>query len=277
MELINELSVPLPPERAWEVLTDLALVAACLPGARLDAVDGEEHTGRLQVRVGPVPACYTGAARFLERDAAARRAVLRAGEKHRALLGEDQWRWLEAELTSSTGRWLLVGNQVMMAPLRLVNAAGGLGVNPSQWDGYPAERRRLYDLLWRTGWTSNVAVLSGDLHSSWGADLPVGAEFVSPSVTTSAFSQTVLPGVPGASALARRWFQSQNRHLRLVDLDHHGYVTVDVTPERVQGDWWHVDTIARRDRSERWAGGWWLGEGQLGLNRADGPATLSPR
>jgi len=202
----------------------------------------------------------------------ARRAVLRVGDADRALLGDEQWRWLEGELGSSTARWLLVGSQVMMAPVRFLNGRGGVGVNPSQWDGYPSERRRFYGLVRRSGRTSNVVVLSGDIHSSWAADLPVGAEFVTPSVTTDSFARTVLPGVPGAGRLAARWFMSQNRHLRMAELDHHGYVTVDVTPERVQGDWWHVDTIARRDRAERWAGGWSLGEGRVGLARADAPA-----
>ncbi len=32
-------------------------------------------------------------------------------------------------------------------------------------------------------------------------------------------------------------------HWRWVDLDSHGYVVVDVTPERVTAEWWHVDTV----------------------------------
>ena len=127
--------------------------------------------------------------------------------------------------------------------------------------------------LVQEGLLIDVAVLSGDIHSSWAADLPVGAEFVSPSVTTDTFSRTVLPSLPGLPALARRLFLSQNRHLRLCDLDHHGYVTVDVTPERIQGDWWHVDTIARRPSGERWAGGWSLAHGELGLRPAEAPAA----
>ncbi|MDQ3895693.1 MAG: alkaline phosphatase D family protein, partial [Actinomycetota bacterium] len=179
------------------------------------------------------PASTSGpAARVIDRDA--------------ALLGEEQWRWLEGEIGGSRARWLLVGNQVMMAPLHALNVAGGMGVNPTQWDGYPVERERFYDTMRRAGRTSNVAVLTGDLHSSWAADLPVGAEFVTPSVTTDSFARTVLPSFPGASRLARRVFLAQNRHLRMADLDRHGYVVLEVTPERLQADFWHVDTIARR-------------------------------
>ena len=202
-------------------------------------------------------------------------AEVRIVDRDRSLLGEEQWRWLDGEVRVSSGRWLLVGNQVMMAPLRALNVAGGLGVNPGQWDGYPAERQRFYDTLRAARRTSNVAVLTGDLHSSWAADLPVGAEFVTPSVTTDSFSRTTLPTLPGVSALARAVFLSQNRHLRLADLDRHGYVVVDVTPERVQADWWHLDTIVRRHGGERWGGGWWLADGEPGLRRAAAPTAVS--
>ncbi|HEX2118289.1 MAG TPA: alkaline phosphatase D family protein, partial [Acidimicrobiales bacterium] len=207
----------------------------------------------------------------------AQRPAVRIRHRDRALLGEEQWRWLGNEVAASDARWLLVGNQVMMAPLAVLGVAGGLGVNPSQWDGYPDERERFYDVLRGVGRTSNVAVLTGDIHSSWAADLPVGAEFVSPSVTTDSFTRTVFPGVPGGSALARGLFLWQNSHLRLADLDRHGYVVIDVTPERMQADWWHLDTIARRDTAERWGGGWWLADGSVGLRPAQGPASVSRR
>lgn len=198
--------------------------------------------------------------------------LFRISYRDRSLLGEPQWQWLDGEVAASSARWLLLGNQVMLAPLPAVNVAGGLGVNASQWDGYPTERDRLYDLLRRRGRSSNVAVLTGDLHSSWASDLPVGAEFVAPSVTTDSFADTVLPPMPGAAAVARRLLLWQNRHVRMGDMKRHGYVTVDVTPEAVQADWWHVDTITRRDRSERWGGGWRLVDGELGLRRAEAPA-----
>ncbi len=205
-------------------------------------------------------------------------ATARIAYRERSLLGEEQWRWLDGEVAASAARWLLVGNQVMMAPLHVLDVAGGTGVNASQWDGYPAERDRFYDLLRRRGRTSNVAVLTGDLHSSWASDLPVGAEFVSPSVTTDSFAETALPRVPGAAFLAERILRWQNGHVRMSDIHRHGYVTVDVTPEAVQADWWYLDTVARRDRSERWGGGWRLVDGRLGLQRADAPAEapLSP-
>jgi carbon monoxide dehydrogenase subunit G len=78
VELTNEFRVRVPVERAWQVLTDVPLIAPCLPGAELTSVEGDEYRGLVKVKVGPITAEYRGAARFLEKDESARRAVLRA-------------------------------------------------------------------------------------------------------------------------------------------------------------------------------------------------------
>lgn len=78
MELTNDFRVGVPVERAWEVLTDVELIAPCMPGAQLQEVEGDEYRGVVKVKVGPVTAQYKGAARFVERDEAAHKAVLRA-------------------------------------------------------------------------------------------------------------------------------------------------------------------------------------------------------
>lgn len=78
MELHHDFRVPLPAAQAWRVLTDLTRVAPCMPGASLQEVDGEDYRGVMKVRVGPVTTEYRGAARLLETDEQAGRAVLRA-------------------------------------------------------------------------------------------------------------------------------------------------------------------------------------------------------
>jgi len=78
LELSNQFRVGAPPDRAWDVLTDIERIAPCLPGAELQEVDGDEYKGVVKVKVGPITAQYKGTARLLERDDAARRAVLRA-------------------------------------------------------------------------------------------------------------------------------------------------------------------------------------------------------
>jgi uncharacterized protein len=78
MELTNDFRVGVPVERAWEVLTDVELIAPCMPGAQLQEIEGDEYRGVVKVKVGPITAQYKGAARFLERDEAGHKVVLRA-------------------------------------------------------------------------------------------------------------------------------------------------------------------------------------------------------
>ncbi|WP_166906585.1 SRPBCC family protein [Mycobacterium sp. DL440] len=81
MELNNEFRVAVPVAKTWEVLTDVERVAPCLPGATLLSVDGDDFTGAVKVKVGPITVSYQGNATFQEKDAAAQRVVLKANGK----------------------------------------------------------------------------------------------------------------------------------------------------------------------------------------------------
>jgi carbon monoxide dehydrogenase subunit G len=78
VDLTNEFRVPLTVEDAWAVLTDVERIAPCMPGTTLESVEGDDYKGTVKVKVGPMTAQYRGTARFLERDEAGRRAVLKA-------------------------------------------------------------------------------------------------------------------------------------------------------------------------------------------------------
>ncbi|HUA41507.1 MAG TPA: SRPBCC domain-containing protein [Streptosporangiaceae bacterium] len=81
MELEHSFSVPVPVARAWDVLLDVERVAPCMPGATLDSVDGDNITGRIKVKVGPITMTYAGTAKFTERDRDAGVVVLEASGK----------------------------------------------------------------------------------------------------------------------------------------------------------------------------------------------------
>jgi carbon monoxide dehydrogenase subunit G len=68
MELEHSFTVPVPEERAWNVLMDVERVAPCMPGATLTSVDGDVISGNIKVKVGPIAMTYAGTARFTERD-----------------------------------------------------------------------------------------------------------------------------------------------------------------------------------------------------------------
>jgi len=81
MELDHSFTVPVPPDRAWDVLLDVKGIAPCMPGATVDEFDGEVVTGRIKVKVGPVSLTYRGTAKFIERDPAAQVVVMEASGK----------------------------------------------------------------------------------------------------------------------------------------------------------------------------------------------------
>jgi carbon monoxide dehydrogenase subunit G len=81
MEMDHSFTVPVPPDRAWDVLLDVEKIAPCMPGATVDEFDGEVVTGRIKVKVGPVSLTYRGTAKFTERDPDARVILLEASGK----------------------------------------------------------------------------------------------------------------------------------------------------------------------------------------------------
>ncbi|MGF1647248.1 MAG: SRPBCC family protein [Kineosporiaceae bacterium] len=76
MKIAHEFTVPAGVDRAWEVLTDLELIAPCLPGAQITGRDGEAYRGKLKVKVGPVVSEFAGTASFVEKDDTAKVAVI---------------------------------------------------------------------------------------------------------------------------------------------------------------------------------------------------------
>ncbi len=177
----------------------------------------------------------------------------------RRMLSGVQTNWLLQGMRGSTARWKLIGQGVMLAPARVAIAPGGddLFFNPDQWDGYKPARDRLLGAIAGPGAhepVQNAVVLTGDIHSSWAADLPrdpygdrydestgagsLAVEFVGTSVTS--------PGFDDLAGYTADGLRSLNPHLKYVDLEQRGYLLLDITPARVSGEWWYVDTVATR-------------------------------
>jgi alkaline phosphatase D len=180
----------------------------------------------------------------------------------RELLGADQMGFV-ADRLRATGRsdddprppWVVLANQVMLHPLRVpvpsaalesqVRDAGFLvvddqAVNADQWDGYPDARA---ELLTAAGPDGGVVVLTGDVHSSWGwsgpaveGQPPAMVELVTPSITSEAFASR-LPIPPD---LVETALLGLDDDLSYIELSSHGYLVVDLDPERVHAEWWHI-------------------------------------
>jgi uncharacterized protein len=75
MDFENSFQVPLPPERAWPLLLDVARIVPCMPGAELtETIDASTFKGKVTVRLGPVTLNFAGTVKFTEIDPAHYRA-----------------------------------------------------------------------------------------------------------------------------------------------------------------------------------------------------------
>ena len=77
MDLNHQFTVAVPVETAWRILTDVELIAPCLPGAQLQEIEGDTYRGIVKVKVGPIQAQFKGQANFIERDDVAHKVVLK--------------------------------------------------------------------------------------------------------------------------------------------------------------------------------------------------------
>jgi carbon monoxide dehydrogenase subunit G len=78
-EYVIKLDMPL--EQAWETLMDIERIAPCMPGASIESHDGDDYTGRLKVKLGPMEMIYRGNIHFVERDDVAKAALIDAAAK----------------------------------------------------------------------------------------------------------------------------------------------------------------------------------------------------
>lgn len=186
-------------------------------------------------------------------------------DPNRTMLGDDQYDWLENELLASTAQWKVLGNQVMFAPVEIL----GNPINADAWDGYPAERQKLMDFIVINN-IENFTVITGDIHTSWGMNIEngaanVGVEFVTPSITS-----------PGSPINAGGLLQFENPHIKYVELTKHGFVILDVNTQRIQADWYYINTKDAIDASYNWAKSMYSNSGSMQLQTNLTASTASP-
>ena len=178
----------------------------------------------------------------------------------RSILGRTQESWLLDQLrTSQRGgtTWRLLGQQVVFAP---VTPPGVPVLQVDAWDGYPASRGRVLDFV-RAEKIDNLVVLTGDIHSSWAADVPrdqilgyqasTGAGSLAVEIVTPAISSPPLFSIEGIRERVPL-LRLAAPHVKYMEGESRGYVLLDITPERVTADWYHVPSVTQRtDRETR--------------------------
>lgn len=81
MELTHNFVVPADIESTWATFLDLERVGGCFPGATVTEASGDSFSGTVKVKLGPIALQYLGSGAFLEKDEAAKRAVIEAKGK----------------------------------------------------------------------------------------------------------------------------------------------------------------------------------------------------
>ena len=203
MEFEHSFTVPVPPDKAWDVLLDVERVAPCMPGASIESVEGDDIAGRMKVKVGPITQEYRGKAHFVERDAASHTVVLEASGKEARGSGT----------ASASVRSTLHGEDGKT----VVNVKTTLNVT-----GRPAQMGRgiLEDVGGRlvTRFADNLAsmIAGGEPGATAGAKAPAGA--AAEPAGTGAAAGTVAGGTAGTAtgAAAPQAAQSGEESLNLL-------------------------------------------------------------
>ena len=173
--------------------------------------------------------------------------------ENRELLGAEQLSWIENSVLKSDNTWTIFGQQVLMAKLKFPDISKmlkteeipdflkpylkflGLGIpsNLDAWDGYPAARNKLYQLMQNA--KKKFISLAGDTHNSWVSELEnqsggkVGIELGTPSVTS--------PGITDVLNLDEDKFVDSivkiNKELQWMDPSNRGYLFLDCLEDKI--------------------------------------------
>ncbi|HEY3950502.1 alkaline phosphatase D family protein [Phenylobacterium sp.] len=203
----------------------------------------------------------------------------------RKMMAPAQEAWLGREMAASVKSgvpWQVLGNQVVMArlftpPVRRYmtpeayqavraelpkpalerlrkleqNAALGLPWGADMWDGYPADRQRLYALIEKA--RANMIVVSGDSHAFWANELwtaetggkRVAVEFGTAGVTSPGPGEAY-PQVPLGEAFAK-----YNREVLFNQQTAKGFMLLTLTPTVATGELIAVSSIKDKGYATR--------------------------
>ena len=198
-------------------------------------------------------------------------AVVAAGcdalrDPARTMLGAEQERWLEREFAAATGRWNLIGQQTLMAPMAMPGRAGAPArVRTDGWDGYPGSRQRLLDAMTAQR-LRNPVVIGGDLHAFHAADLHARADDPGSAIVASEFVTTSISSQAPAQDHFD-WIKAANPHLRHVDGRQRGYLRLTLSPGRLDADLLGLEDVRRADSGIGRQAGFVVEAGRPGLQR----------
>jgi len=206
-------------------------------------------------------------------------------DKNRALIGTSQFSWLHDSISKSNAKWQLLGQQILIGKMffpaelskyrkqlnkipAILNTLSSLKnsmdsnqpisdqdkkrlqrkfpYNLDAWDGYPAEREKLYKLIKQTN--TNVLVISGDTHNAWANTLTdndgevMGAEFAVQSISSPGMEKYLEMDAESANQTATSLTNLVDG-LSFCNLYQRGYLKLQIRLVEVKADWFFVDNI----------------------------------
>ncbi|KOO05364.1 alkaline phosphatase D family protein [Vibrio nereis] len=201
----------------------------------------------------------------------------------RELLGTEQLTWLTQKIATNNAKWNVLGQQVLMSKMELPSsvmlalfnlftapdeqkpaalagvqtAIGHYLADPSSdpmslpynldaWDGYYAERERVYATLKQSD--ANFVCLAGDTHNAWTSELknlsgePIGVEFATNSVSSPGLEEYLGldPAVIGQMEFV---LPSLVQELQWADIKQRGFMRVSFTQTEASSTWYLLDTV----------------------------------
>ena len=128
IELKEKFSVPAPPDEVWPLMSDPAVVAACIPGAELNELTSDgAYRGKVTFKFGPTVAVFRGEARLtydhpVKRCRIEARGIDQKGASRARAQFEVQARGADTTDVTMEGGFEVAG------PLEMFASAGGVHV-----------------------------------------------------------------------------------------------------------------------------------------------------
>ena len=150
MDLNEKFSIAATPGEVWPLLSDPAVVAACIPGAELTELTPEgAHRGKVTFKFGPTVAVFRGETK-LTYDHAAKRCVIEARGIDQKGASRARARFDVQAQGDTTTEVTLAGDFEVAGPLETFASAGGVHVARALMKEFAAnlanviERRRTH-------------------------------------------------------------------------------------------------------------------------------------
>ena len=192
----------------------------------------------------------------------------------RQLLGLDQERWLDDNLSDSTDKnipWQIIGQQILMGKVCIPDISSllnhkqglskpvtdaiinlgklGLPFNSDAWDGYNVAKQRLLQSF-KTN-ANNVISLAGDTHNGWafnltpdGDDSPVAVEMATPSVSSPGMENYLSNNDP--IELSKQLVDG-NPEMVYHNSHQRGWLHLSLRKDKCIGRWNYVSTVKTVD------------------------------